>query len=239
MPAKRRLRLLSRLLEGSTEVESKRLCQVSAEVTGMSGAGIMLMADDVQRESMCTTDGLSALLADLQFSLGEGPAVDAYRDRRSVVEPDLATPVVQRWIAFTGPALDAGVRAVFSFPLRIGDVRPGVLNLHCDRPGALTSEQHADALVMADIATRAVLVMQADASPGRLAAALDGAGAFPYVVHQATGMVAAQLGVSTTKALIRLQAHAFGNGRLLTEVAADVVGRTIRLDGSDERDATL
>ena len=52
------------------ELETKRLCEVCAEVTGMSGAGIMLMSGDVPRGSVCTTDEVSALIEQLQYDLG-------------------------------------------------------------------------------------------------------------------------------------------------------------------------
>ena len=97
------------------------------------------------------------------------------------------------------------MRAVFGFPLHVGAVRLGALNLYRDRPGPLTDEQHADALVMADVAAQAVLVLQANAPPGQLAAELEAGADFQYVVHQAAGMVAVQLDVSVAQALIRLQ----------------------------------
>jgi hypothetical protein len=180
---------------------------------------------------------VSAIIEELQFELGEGPCVDAYREDQPVFEPDLAGAHATRWHAFTGPAVAAGARAVFGFPLRIGAIRLGALNLYCDRPGALTDEQHADALVVADIAAETVLVLQAAAPPGRLAGELEAGGDFPYVVHQATGMVAAQLSVSVGQALVRLRAHAFGNGRTLAGVAVDVIARTLRFDDRiDESD---
>ena len=115
-------------------------------------------------------------------------------------------------------------------PSRSGEVRLGALNLYRDQPGPLTDDQHADALVMADVAAQAVLLMQANAPPGKLAAELEASADFQYVVHQASGMVAAQLDVSVGQALIRLRAYAFGNDRPLTEVAEDVVARTLRFD---------
>jgi GAF domain-containing protein len=154
--------------------------------------------------------------------------VDAYHLDRPVLEPDLADPSAQRWVAFTGPALAAGVRAVFGFPLQVGAVRLGALNLYCDRPGQLDDEQYATALAMADIAAQAVLLMQANASPGQLATELEAGADFRYVVHQAAGMVAAQLDVTVGHALIRLRAYAFGHERPLDEVARDVVARTLR-----------
>jgi hypothetical protein len=133
-----------------------------------------------------------------------------------------------RWLAFSGPAIEAGVRAIFGFPLRVGAVRLGALNLHSDQPRALTDDQHADALVMADVASQAVLALQADAPPGTLGAALEMDANFQYVVHQASGIVAARLDVSVGQAPIRLKAYAFGNGRPLTEVAEDVAARRLR-----------
>jgi len=218
-------------------VATSRLCEVCAEVTDMTGAGIMLMSEDVPQGSVCTSNPVSDLIEQLQYSLGEGPCVDAYHEDEPVLEPDLAEPSRPRWPAFSGPAIDAGVRGVFGFPLRVGAVRLGALNLYCDRPGPLTDDQHADALVMAEVAAQSVLAMQANAPPGELAAALEAGADFQYVVHQASGMVAVQLQVSLGQALIRLKAYAFGNGRALSDVAADVVDRRLRFDdASGEKD---
>ena len=102
--------------------------------------------------------------------------------------------------------------------------------MYRDQPGSLNADQHADALVLADVAARAVLVLQANAPPGDLAAELEAGADFHYVVHQASGMVAAQLEVSVGQALIRLRAYAFANDRPLAAVADDVVGRSLRFD---------
>jgi len=234
--AGRRRRILGLLsADGAPALATRRLCDVCAEVTNMSGAGIMLMAGDIPHGSVCTTNEVSALIERLQYDLGEGPCVDAYHDDRPVIEPDLAAPGVARWMAFRGPAVAAGVRAIFGFPLEVGAARLGALNLYRDRPGPLTDDEHADALVMADMAAEAILVLQAAAPPGQLADALEAAAEFNYVVHQAAGMVAAQLDTSVVHALIRLRAHAFGNARPLDEVAADVVARTLRFDANGGR----
>ena len=199
----------------------------------MSGAGIMLMSGDLPQGSICTTDAVSARIEHLQYDLGEGPCIDAYNQDRPVLEPDLADPRTPRWLAFSGPAIDAGALAVFGFPLRVGAVRMGALNLYNDRPGPMADEQHADALVMADIAAQAVLLLQAGAPPGMLAAELEAGADFQYVVHQASGMVAAQLEISVGHALVRLRAYAFGNERTLIDVSRAVVSRTLRFATPD------
>ena len=234
-PGRRRERILRYLVgDGSDEVATDRLCAACAVLTGASGAGIMLMSDQVSHGSLCATNPVSALIEQVQYSLGEGPCVDAYRHDRPTLEPDLARPDTVRWLGFTGPVVAAGVAAVFGFPLRVGAVRLGALNLYRDRPGHLTDDQHADALVLADVAAEAVLLLQAQAPLGALAHELDRAADFHPLVHQATGMVAVQLGTSVAQAAIRLRGYAFGNGRPLQEVARDVVGRRVRFDPGED-----
>jgi hypothetical protein len=235
----RRLELLALIVDPSGELETQRLCDVCAEVTGVTGAGIMLMSGDIPRGSVCTTDAVSSLIEQLQYDLGEGPCVDAYLSDRPVSEPDLANPPTARWLAFTGPAVGAGARAVFGFPLHVGAVRLGALNLYCDAPGRLTDGQHADALLLAGIVAQALMLLQANAPAGTVAAELEAHADFQYVVHQASGMVAAQLDASVGQALIRMRAHAFGNDRTLTDVARAVVDRKLRFDAqSGEKDPT-
>jgi hypothetical protein len=129
--------------------------------------------------------------------------------------------VTRRWLAFTPPALQAGARAVFGFPLWVGTVRLGALNLYRDCPGPLSGEQHADALVIADVAARWVLEAVAEG--------LEIGADFHFAVHNAAGMVSVQEGISVTEALIRVRAFAFSSDRLLADVAEDVVARRLRL----------
>jgi hypothetical protein len=229
MPGDRLLRVLGLLgAGGDTEAGQARLCEVCVEAVGLTGAGVMLMSGDVPRGSVCSSNEVSALIEELQYTLGEGPCVDAYHQDRPVLEPDLVVPVVPRWVAFTGPAVAAGARAVFGFPMQVGAVRLGAVNFYRDHPGPLSDDQHADALVTAAVAARAVLAIQAGAPPGALAAALEARSDFHFVVHQAAGIVSVQLDVSVAEALIRLRAHAFANDRLLTNVAHDVVAHRLR-----------
>ncbi len=215
--------------DGADVWSSSQLCHVSATVVGAHGAGIMLMSGEIPRGSLCSTNAVSQLIEELQYTLGEGPCVDAYQDNRVVTEPDLAAPVTRRWVAFAPPALDAGVRAVFGFPMRSGTVRLGALNLYREQPGPLTDDQHADALVLADLAARWVLEAQAGAAPETVAGELEIGSDFHFSVHNAAGIVSVQLGISLTEALIRLRAYAFSNNRMLADVAQDIIARTLRL----------
>ena len=229
MPGARLVRILTRLhgADGAGPAPA-RLCQVCADVMAMTGAGIMLMSGDVARGSVCSSNRVSALIEDLQYTLGEGPCVDAYQQNQAVLEPDLAGAGGSRWVAFSPPAVSAGAVAVFAFPLRVGAIRIGALNVYRDRPGPLDDEQYADAVVLAGVAARAVLALQADAPPGMLGAELEAGSDFRFVVHQASGMVSAQLDVTIGEALVRIRAFAFAHDRPLNTVAEDVVARRLR-----------
>ena len=69
----------------------------------------MLMSGDVPRGSLCSTNDVSQLIEDLQYTLGEGPCLDAYQQNRVVTEPDLADPATRRWFAFSQDRLLADV----------------------------------------------------------------------------------------------------------------------------------
>ncbi len=229
MPGERLNRILAALSDGGDGWSSARLCGACPGIMGVNGAGIMLMSADIPRGSLCTSDEVSRLIEELQYTLGEGPCVDACQQDRVVTEPDLADPVTRRWPAFTPPALRAGARAVFGFPLRVGTAHLGALNLYRDVPGPLTGDQHADALVVADVAARWVLEAQAGAPPDTVAEELEAGADFHFAVHNAAGIVSVQEGISVTEALIRLRALAFSSDRLLADVVRDVIARRLRL----------
>jgi len=224
-------RVLAALTTGGGDSwSSARLCGVCPGIIGVDGAGVMLMSGDIPRGSLCTTNAVSHLIEELQYTLGEGPCVDAYHHDQVVSEPNLGNPETARWPAFSPPALKAGVRAVFGFPLRVGTVRLGALNLYRDRASSLTSDQHADALVMADVTARWVLEVQAGAPPDAIASELEVGADFHFAVHNAAGIVSVQLGISVTDALIRLRAYAFTSNRLVADVAQDVIAHRLRLE---------
>ena len=159
--------------------------------------------------------------------------MDAHRLGEVVSEPDLATRGASRWVSFSRRAFGAGARAVFGYPIRIGAVRLGALNLYRDQPGALDDDQHADALVVADVAARAILAAQAGAPLGGFGINAEKDLFLWGIVHQAAGMVSVQLDIAVADALVRLRACAFRTDRLVSEVARDVVERRLHFNGDE------
>jgi len=169
-----------------------------------------------------------AALEEVHFTLGVGPGSDAYNHGVPIIQTDLVANPPARWLGFTGPALDAGVQAVFSFPLQVGAARIGALTLYRNEPGPLDDDRYQDAAVMAGIITGAVLAMQAGAVDGLLGAGMSDGGGFHAKVHQASGIVSVQLEIDVGEALVRLRAHAFAETRTVSDVAADVISRRLQ-----------
>ena len=207
------------------------LCATAVDILELPGAGITLQGIGGDHHSIGTSSPDMAHLHELERTLGEGPCVDAFNNAEPTSEPDLANPVEGRWLAFNAAALRTEARAAFGYPLRVGGgACVGALNLYATRPGRLSDDQHADALVVADVATHATLSTVATMSPDGLVAELLDAGTNQLEIAQATGMVAVQLSISVHDALARLRAHAYAEDRTLSAVAADVIERRLRFN---------
>lgn len=204
----------------------ERLCRACVDRIGIGGAGIVLMDEEGHGTSLGHSDSAVQVVEDLQFTLGEGPGIDAHASGRPSLAPTLGD---DRWPAFAPAAVLAGFRAAFGFPLRVGAIRLGSLDLYHPRAGELHRAQMADAVFMADFIARAVITMHANADPGELVAEMDNPRDLRTQVHQASGMISEQLEVSIGDALVRLRGYAYAEGRPIDEVARDVVTRRLRL----------
>lgn len=191
----------------------------------VDGAAILLMTDRTRWSVEASTSAEIAVVEDLQLTTGEGPSVEAYVTGGPVLAPDL-TAASARW-----PALATVIErncAFFSFPMRIGAVRLGVLDLHRNTPGPLAGPAMADALRLAAAAAATLIDPPGDEADGDGGDG-DAAGPDPRI-DRATGMTSVHLGVDIATAYARLRGHAFSTGRPLAEVAAAVVAGSLRLE---------
>ncbi len=163
------------------------------------------------------TDGVARAVEDLQFTLGEGPAIDARVGRTPVLISNLAEPshVDHRWPTFRTEVTALGVQALFAFPIRIGNVSLGSLGLYRRSPGDLSTDEVRQGIASSQ-ALGESLVAEADPDSDRVAG-------YPMSVHRAAGMVMVQLGSSIDTALMRLRATAYLEGRPISTVALDVL----------------
>ena len=209
------------------------LCVVCAEALSVSSAGITIMGGD-HAGPICVSDPNVKALEDLQFTIGQGPCRDAFRSGEPVHAPRLDVAASERWPPFVALAIVCGIAAVFAYPLSFDGAKIGVLTLYQLVEGDLTVEQESDAIALGAIVTQALLSLQDSAPAGTLAPSLEESVAYRAEVYQASGMLAIQLGVPASEALVRLRAHVFANERPLGEVTADIVSRRMRL--VDDRD---
>lgn len=210
----------------------ERVCMTVVDLVAASGAGISLMTDHAGPGFAAASDVPSRALEELQFTLGEGPCLEAFSTGHPVLAPDLSDGYRARWPFYASAAQDLGVRAVFAFPIQVGASRLGVLDVFRGQAGALTNEQVGQAITLADIALLVILDGQQTAPPGAIPRGFDRAPGFRAEIAQAQGMIMIQLGVSVTEALVRLRAYAYAENRSVSEVARDVVERRLRFDGN-------
>jgi hypothetical protein len=197
-------------------------------LAGVDASAVAVILAASPRETVYTSGQVAADMEELTLTLGEGPGMDAL-DGGPELAGDLSDArSQQRWPVFAAAAVDAGVHAAFAFPLRIGGIRLGVMDLYRLRPGGLDHDQLRDALLLADTACALLLDTAHQPRPGIADLSPERASPQHPEVHQATGMIIAQLGVTAAVALIRLRAYAYSHERHLSDVAADVVARRLR-----------
>jgi hypothetical protein len=204
---------------------AEQICRACVTGLDIDGAAISLHTASTLRETLFATDAAADLLEELQFSLGEGACIEASRTGRPVLVPDMTdTADTSRWPVFAGAVMEAGIGAVFALPLQWGTINLGLLDLYRRTPGSLSRTQLLDACGAADTAALILLGLRTDPGDEQ---PWDQSWSSRAEIHQATGMVLAQLEISAADAFARLRAYAFAEQRLLGDVARDVVARRL------------
>ena len=198
-------------LPGSLATDCARLLDVTDTSISVSVAADQL--------ALCTSSDDAQDLEDWEFTLHEGPCLDAAATSTTMMgdtEPTETNP----WPRLSAKAHAIGYRSLAGVPLQAGGTTFGCLNLQ-DRHGTISAETMADAEHIAK--ELALLVV------GSLRRRLPDQDRPPehHAFHQATGMVMAQMRIDAGSAAEVLRAHAWANDRLLMDVASDVVSRTL------------
>ncbi len=208
----------------------RRVCLALTAQTGQSGAAVTLMTAAGSQGVAAASDDRSRALGELQFTTGEGPCHEAFAARRPVLISDLRGSSGDRWPGFRSAALQSGVLAVFAFPLHVGGVALGVLDVYALATGSLTAEEVATNLTYAQIATEILLDGRLTMDSGELAPGLATALDSRSEIHQAQGMVMVALGVTLAEALVRMRAHAFATTQPLIDLAHEIIAGRSPLD---------
>jgi hypothetical protein len=206
------------------------LCLSCVKVLPIDRAAITVGLASDTWELLGASDETSARIEAQQAVTGEGPAIDALTRGGPVLVDDLAKQLAG-WPGFTA-ALGADAKgAMYALPLQIGAIVVGVLDLYRVKPLSLAPEDMTAMLAVADVVT---MVLLSRTPPREIATDAAEAWWVPSPasseIHQATGMVVAQLAVPPRVAYLRLRAYAFAHDLPLTTVALDVIERRLRFD---------
>jgi hypothetical protein len=199
-----------------------------AKALGASGAAITLSTTQNSSGDVAGSDQLCIDLQHEQALLGEGPAGDARATNTIVIVTDFAIDP-ERWPIFGPVALRAGMRSAVALPLTAGVIQLGALVFYNAQTTSYNQAFLAEAATVAGVATSLLL-----GGPNHKALTMDtdsdGGSAIISVVHQATGMVAAQLDCGIEEALVRLRAHAFATSQSLIDASKSIVQRKFRFE---------
>ncbi|KGN39658.1 ANTAR domain-containing protein [Knoellia aerolata] len=207
-----------------------RLCQATVDLLGCDGGAITLAYTLLERVTLCTTNDTARILEEAQDVVGQGPGPDAFTtgvyQRFDLTVEDGPNP---RWPLLESQTLTAlAPLVVHALPLGEPDHMLGVLTLH--QAGSTPPLDIDAARVVAKVLTAALL---ADAPTQH------DLGHAPWAeraeVHQATGMVVAQLGVPESDAIALLRAHAYSHDQSVTASAHAVLTRQLTFSATPER----
>lgn len=132
-----------------------RLVDRIVEVLPITSAGVTLISHGSTPHYIAASNGAARRFELLQNELGEGPCVEAFQSGQPVSCTDLAGD--GRFPTFSAAAVDAGLRAVFTFPLFHGTERFGALDLYRETVGELDADDMAAAQTLADVAAALLL----------------------------------------------------------------------------------
>ncbi len=128
----------------------ERLVTRIVEVLPVTGAGVMLMGTADELHFVAASNDAILAIESLQNELGEGPCLEAYRSGEAVSVPDIGLD--QRFSTFSPRASEAGLAAVFTFPMSLDGARFGALDLYRDASGDLDPADLRAAQILADVA---------------------------------------------------------------------------------------
>jgi len=198
-----------------------RVCQLLVSALPLAAAAVTLVDERMNLSATAAWPGDMRAMVVAQFERGEGPCLDACHTGEPVVETDVAGS--RHWAAAPG------WRAVHTLAVRINGRTVGVMTLASVRDGGLTPAEISTAHGISAIAAAHASTMRALRGSQRLAAQLRRALYSRVTIEQAKGVVAHQLDVAVDEAFAILRRHARNHGRLLEDIAYQVVGGSLLL----------
>ncbi len=222
-PEDRRAFFVARLKGASPEALLSRLCELAVEEIPVDGAAIGLQVSGVPEGPVAASGRWALDFASAEYALGEGPTFRVADTSEHVEASSWDALEFQIWPQFARIAQAMGVAAVFCFPLRIGRARLGAMSFLRSQPVELDDHAYLDCLALSDIATHALVYVQAGLQDSHFESLLHSQEVDRLRVHQATGMVAGMLDCSIEDALAHMRARAFVEGVTLYQLSLLII----------------
>lgn len=213
-----------------------RQCKAAVDVLNVDAVGISLLLEGQMRMPLGASSDDATTAERLQFTLGEGPCLDAFATELPVLVADVADPESHAWATWPEYADELLTRtpfkAVFGLPLTADGMTIGTLSLYRRNVGEIDHADLGDALAVTNRIFDNLLhsgTFSGAEGPGSRWLDLPPAKT-RAVVWQAMGMAIVELRMNPADTLALLRSYSYGNGRLLDDVAEDIVAGRIPLD---------
>jgi hypothetical protein len=200
-----------------------RLMKACVAVLPVAGAGMSLFTA-ISRVPIGSSDDHAANAERLQFTLGQGPCLEAHETGQPVLADQRL--IAERWPEYHQRLTDnTPFRAVAAFPLPGAFADFATLDLF-HRDSDLGRLPHADIVGVTRQISLALIQDQLGLQPDQLPRWLETPGARNRnTVFVAIGILNVALGLTPPNALAVLRAHAYSTDRSVDDIAQDVVLR--------------
>jgi hypothetical protein len=204
------------------------LVRACAKVMGVAGSGISVFTDEF-RVSLGASDRDADIAEQLQFTLGEGPCLYAYRN----AEPFRGDEerLRQKWPLFHNELVSrTPYRSIVSMPFQLSRSTGGALDLYQHEPDGTDAVSLKDLAVVVGLIVDALswrTPLETDYLPTSLMRSPSAKRRTKTWI--AIGMLNYAYDLSARDALARLRAYAYAHDQALDDVTERLVGRTLPL----------
>jgi ANTAR domain/GAF domain len=197
-----------------------------ARLLDVASAGLLLADRTGVLHVLAASTEHTRQLELFQLQREEGPCLDCYRTGQAVTATDLSK-AVDRWPQFVAGAQLAGFASVHALPMRLRENTLGTLGLFGTTVGALNPEDLVLGQALADVASVALLHDRASADKAVVNEQLQNALTSRVAIEQAKGVLAEHGQLDMADAFAMLRRYARDHNERLTDVAQQVVGRSL------------
>ncbi|TDO66866.1 GAF domain-containing protein [Kribbella sp. VKM Ac-2571] len=227
---------LHSLLLGAPGLEEllAKLVDVAAKIVEPPASCGITTRYDGQPQTIVSSDARAAWIDEQQYSLREGPCLDALASDAPVDVADYLDE--NRWPQYVDAARKAGVKASLALPLIVDGQTIGAMNLYgYERPDTFSEADRERATAYAEQAATTLAFAARAVRQSELGEQLEQALASRSVIDQALGLLMGQEKCDARTAFELLRRHSQNHNRKLRDVAAALIARHTGRPAVDSR----